>query len=224
MSPACTNCRRAKPPKQCVFGGVKIRHSSYATKSRDESKATDAARPRPVGSSCEQEMIFQPPLDTTSVTSVHRDLATSPPGSSKNLSVSEPRSSASRPLWRREHESPQSNASPGSSLVHSLSPRTYQGTFEPRGENYTVRSPSLDRSALAITSPTVSFNHLRRSGAPRLVTDSVEQYVFDFYVSKAGPWVSLLGHMIGGGLHVEQCSLTLLHLIDTSDRQYHDSH
>lgn len=92
-----------------------------------------------------------------------------------------------------QNESPPEISSPWSLQgINSASPRTNSETF---GREFMVRSPSLEQTGLDADPQNLTFGHRQQTSlhaARRMIVDSTECSVFEFYIDYAGPWVSSL--------------------------------
>lgn len=183
--PACSNCRKARPPLDCVFRGIKIRHSSYSAKVR-ATRLKETVNILPPG----------PHVDDSSqlpglVHSVPAGSSASKALESNIVDSIEPAVTTTATASWVQNSSPSSAVTPDSLPgANSISSRTIPGSFD-QFDN--VSSPSLGQRALSVTSPSSVFSHRRHpsSQSRRMVTDDVERFVFEFYINHAGPWVRL---------------------------------
>ena len=180
--PACSNCRNAKPPKNCTFEALRIRQSVYSAAPEETSETpTPAAVAMAHG---------KPDAPATG----------EPSGDCEGISATaEVHAFSSSPTDTRGALFPQHSTSPPQATAYmnfTLPLNRYRsppGSFHvpsPLGVRGNPQSPDSVRSAGTATSPT--FLHTSPSRGPqphRHVTDSLEQKVFEFYVAHAGPWV-----------------------------------
>lgn len=185
-APACSNCLKARPPKQCKFDVLKIRHSVYSAASEEEHEEppapqqaeyanisrgaqvhTEAATAMYLSSSAVPTAPHNPILDLHTRTEsaptlpeVHFQGPTSSP-----IPLNGPES----PSYARHHPSDPLELHHGD--VNRCSPGSAFG-----GSPIVYSSPGSTGTSQAPT-------------GHRCVTDPLEQFVFEFYIGQAGPWV-----------------------------------
>ncbi|KAM6530492.1 hypothetical protein FALCPG4_008619 [Fusarium falciforme] len=186
-TPACSNCSRPKNPRKCVYGVLEVRYSSYSAKylekrGRETGDATPWSPSRTRRSS-------SPPR-----TSPQADSAPVASASESSPVVAQTIRTA---LQLPNAHSPQVATPPV--LVSPRSPELGQvqaqstRDLEPLGVLDGLWTPSVSQNqdALSTTSSSLPVNFCPTAAPRRTVNDHIEEFVFGFYLSHAGPWLDI---------------------------------
>ncbi|KAH6986656.1 hypothetical protein EDB80DRAFT_731789 [Ilyonectria destructans] len=183
-TPACSNCTRPKNPRKCVYGDLEVRHSSYSTKYLEKrGRGTGDATP-------------QSPSDTPRSNTPPR--ASPQAGSAPVASASKSSLAAGRTICT-------ASQLPDAYSSQVPSPPARRSPINPELGQVQAQSPSalgaLDafwtpwmsqsQDALSATPSSLPVNFCPTAASQRTVKDHVEEFVFAFYLSHAGPWLDI---------------------------------
>lgn len=182
LTPKCTNCRKAKPPKECILDRLEIRESNYAVKVRTGDGTRNASTSRRPLAKGSVDLPAQHPWMTDDIDSLALSGGT----------LEQTDSALSSIPTLREHQpnnSPLAADSSPESLILATSTSFFSRGDAPSQSSYLEPVSTYNAVTSPLSLAVTSSRRKSETASRRNVTNFTEQYAFEFYINYAGPWV-----------------------------------
>ncbi|EXA46426.1 hypothetical protein FOVG_07141 [Fusarium oxysporum f. sp. pisi HDV247] len=186
-TPACSNCSKPKNPRECIYGDLEVRHSCYSAKFLEK---------RGQGSG---NAIPSSPSDTQGSTSPPHTSAQAGPEFVVSASEPSPAVAQTIPTAIQLHDSHSPQLASPPTRANATNPELGQVQAQSTRnlESLCVLdefwSPNVSQTQDApLTTPSsLPFNSSLMAASRRTVKNNVEEFIFGFYLSHAGPWLDI---------------------------------
>ena len=182
--PSCSNCSKASRIQRCTYPGIKVRQSSYSVKANSAQvrNARDAsASPHSENS---ESCLFSSPQTANSPYYALNGVLVAPasdtPSRTRSFEAQAPPTFSTGVAAREDHSSPLSTTGEATSIQPG---RGLGASYFEAGHSQPSERPRTSSQG-SILSATQKVQQQRR-----LIVESTEAEVYDFYIKHAGPWV-----------------------------------